>query len=234
MGTAANGRRRWSDDDLIMAVSRSQSMSQCIAALGLSARAAGNRTTVGRRIHALGLSTKHWTYEPGNRGPVHPLATILVEDSTYPTSRLRARLVAAGLMEAKCALCGLREWMGQPIPLEMDHRNGIATDHRLDNLRLLCPNCHAQTPTWRGRKLKKPPRTCVDCGLQVSKAATRCLPCDTRQKKASGARTKIIWPPADELAERVRASSYEAVGRSLGVTGAAVKKRLARDIVEAS
>jgi 5-methylcytosine-specific restriction endonuclease McrA len=49
----------------------------------------------------------------------------------------------------------LIEWLGRPVPIEVDHVNGKNTDHRLENLRLLCPNCHALTPTWRGRKRRR-------------------------------------------------------------------------------
>ena len=50
----------------------------------------------------------------------------------------------------KCECCGLTEWLGQPIALELHHINGITTDNRLDNLVILCPNCHAQTDNYRG------------------------------------------------------------------------------------
>lgn len=85
--------------------------------------------------------------------PVHnklELDAILVEGSTYQTNKLRLRLLEAGLKEHKCEQCGNTEWMGKPIPLELSHKNGINNDHRLENLELLCPNCHAQTEHYRG------------------------------------------------------------------------------------
>jgi len=53
----------------------------------------------------------------------------------------------------KCQNCGISEWHGVEIPLELDHINGDSTNNRVDNLRLLCPNCHSITPTWRGRNI---------------------------------------------------------------------------------
>ena len=54
-----------------------------------------------------------------------------------------------------CEECGLAVWNGRPIPLELDHVNGRYTDNRLENLRILCPNCHAQTPTYRAKNIAR-------------------------------------------------------------------------------
>jgi 5-methylcytosine-specific restriction endonuclease McrA len=84
-----------------------------------------------------------------------PLVDILVEKSTYQSNKLRKRLLADGLKEHKCEVCFNTTWMDKPIPLELDHINSINDDHRLHNLRLLCPNCHAQTDCYRGRNWGK-------------------------------------------------------------------------------
>ncbi len=81
-----------------------------------------------------------------------PLEDILVEDSTYTDlSTLKRRLIEAGLLDPWCAICGIDEWLGRPITLHLDHLNGVRTDHRIDNIRLICPNCHSQTETFAGR-----------------------------------------------------------------------------------
>jgi hypothetical protein len=81
--------------------------------------------------------------------PVMSLDEILVVNSTYTsTATLRRRLIKAGLKEARCESCGISEWQGQPLPLALDHINGVHTDNRLENLRILCPNCHALPDTW--------------------------------------------------------------------------------------
>jgi len=70
----------------------------------------------------------------------------------YPTDKLKKRLVKEGILEYNCSSCGIGdEWNGKPITLQLDHINGVNNDHRLDNLRMLCPNCHSQTDTWCGR-----------------------------------------------------------------------------------
>lgn len=87
------------------------------------------------------------------------LSTILKEDSNYNRSSLRERLISEGIKEYKCECCGLSEWNGKPIPLQLHHINGINNDNRLENLALLCPNCHAQTENFgtkgKGRVIKR-------------------------------------------------------------------------------
>ena len=80
------------------------------------------------------------------------LTDILVEDSKWIfNSTLKQRLINAKYKECKCECCGNIEWMSKPIPLEIHHINGIKQDLRIENLQLLCPNCHAFTDNYRGK-----------------------------------------------------------------------------------
>lgn len=89
----------------------------------------------------------------------HPsckLEDIMVSESTYTNmNRFKERLLQSGLIKNECYCCGLTCWNGKPITLQLDHINGNNRDNRLENLRLLCPNCHSQTSTYCGRKKKK-------------------------------------------------------------------------------
>ena len=84
----------------------------------------------------------------------HELADGLVEHSTYArTSKLKERLIRAGMLANACAVCGISTWQGRPLSLHLDRVNGQRDDNRLTNLRLLCPNCHSQTDTYTGRNI---------------------------------------------------------------------------------
>jgi 5-methylcytosine-specific restriction endonuclease McrA len=91
----------------------------------------------------------------------YTLEEVLVEDSHYVNiARLKKRLVSSGLLSYRCSDCNNDgTWNGKPITLQLDHINGKRSDHRIENLRFLCPNCHAQTETYAGKNSATLPKT---------------------------------------------------------------------------
>jgi hypothetical protein len=73
---------------------------------------------------------------------------IFSKDSTYERKDLKRKIIKENLLPYKCSCCGIFDWLGNPLSLQLDHINGVNNDNRLENLRFLCPNCHTQTPTW--------------------------------------------------------------------------------------
>jgi 5-methylcytosine-specific restriction endonuclease McrA len=82
-----------------------------------------------------------------------PLETLLVERGGSRHT-LKTRLLSEGAIINRCDLCGLREWRGKPLSMHLDHINGVSDDHRFENLRMLCPNCHSQTETYGGKNVR--------------------------------------------------------------------------------
>lgn len=84
-----------------------------------------------------------------NRGPrAKDISEYLIKGSHIKTTHLKNRLIKEGMLKGVCKKCGINQWLGNDITLQLDHINGDNCDNRIENLRLLCPNCHSQTPTF--------------------------------------------------------------------------------------
>lgn len=119
-------------------------MAQLLKQLGLRV-AGGNYANMKRILQKLQVDCSHWKGQAWNKND-------MLKDWSKYTRAVNLKPHIISLRSHKCEGCNLTEWLGRPIPLEIEHVNGNRTDNRLENLKLLCCNCHALTDTWRRRK----------------------------------------------------------------------------------
>lgn len=144
-----------SDEEFTHIIQESISYSEVLRKLDLQTCGGNSTNILKRRIDELNLSIDHFQAqtEAARYSRTIPLKEILVENSTYSNiSRLKIRIVKEGLLKYECSECGnIGEWNNLPLTLQLDHINGVSNDHRIENLRFLCPNCHAQTENYAGK-----------------------------------------------------------------------------------
>lgn len=204
-------------DALSAAVLRSLSYSETLRSLGLSFTG-NNNSSLRKAIAEAGISTAHFrgaevsseALRRGRNTRARPLFSILRFGTRYSSARLRERLWREELLPRVCLHCGQGEvWNGQPLQLQLDHANGNSLDNRLSNLRILCPNCHSQTPTYAGK---------------AATAEKDHTPAAVKQRTMSGTE-KIAWPPKAKLAELVWTKPLIRLADDLGVSDNAIRKR---------
>lgn len=153
---------KFTKEDLELAIKNSLSIAQVCRELGIRP-VGGNYKTLKSKFKIWELDTSHFTGQGWNTGKRFrkfskslTLDQILIEDSPYlSTNSLKKRLLKEGVLQNICSVCSIVDWNGLPLVLQIDHINGVNTDNRIENLRILCPNCHAQTSTYRGKGIVK-------------------------------------------------------------------------------
>ena len=237
----------YTEEEARAAIAASKSWAESLRRLGLCSTGGAWRI-LKKYAEIWKIRTDHFDPEAGRienlRKTQRPLSEVLVANSTYPRKDVKRRLLAEGLREPRCELCGQGEiWQGRPMSMILDHINGVRDDHRLENLRMVCPNCAATLDTHCGRRnrierARRPCRRCERefvpaynkqrycsraCGVRWDRSTTR-----RSQRGLRGVATpdsrKAERPPYEQLMVEIEATSYLAVGRKYGVSDNAVRK----------
>lgn len=151
-----------------------------------------------------------------------PLKEVMIRNSTYSRGCLKRRLIKDRILEEKCSICGIdNNWEGEPLVMVLDHRNGVNNDHRLENLRLLCPNCNSQTPTFSGKQ-KSQNYYCNICGKKITKYSKtgKCIKCVGIESR------KVKRPLRDTLEKEVKKLGYVGTGKKYKVSDNTIRKWL--------
>lgn len=234
---------RFTEDAAREAIARPKSWTEALRRLDYCPTG-GNPATLKKYAAMWGIGTDHFDPYAGVmeaiRKPRRSLEEILVEHSTFSRSNLKQRLYEAGLKQPCCEMCGQGEtWRGRHMSMILDHTNGVRNDNRLENLRMLCPNCAATLDTHCGRAKETPPplRNCARCGemfrAKYRKQRFCSRHCGMRRERGpircgrgvpKPKSRKAERPPYERLLEEIEATSYLAVGRKYGVSDNAVRK----------
>jgi hypothetical protein len=230
---------RYSEAAARTAVAASLSYAETLRRLDLCSTG-GNGRTLRLWIDRWSIATDHFDSRAAQRAALRrrpqPLEEIMVEGSTYSRNHLKNRLYREGLKPRLCEVCGQGElWRGRPMGLVLDHINGIRDDHRLENLRIVCPNCAATLDTHCGRKnrLDVTDRACLRCGQPFTPRSTHQQYCSRECGRRAPRPSKGVpnlglrraaRPPHDQLLREIAATSYSAVGRRYGVSDNAIRK----------
>lgn len=253
--------RTWTDEQFINAIKNNFSVAGVLRDIGLKVTGA-NYKTVKITIKRLNLNTQHFTGMGHLKGKSHNwgnkklINEYLVKDFTGSSSKLKLRLIKEGILDNICSICGINNWNNKPITLQLDHINGDNTDNRIENLRILCPNCHTQTETWGSKNKKRKSHDpkkhkCITCNTIINdRRSIKCRDCrnlyraglkkelnkcvcgivikNTSKtcKKCRIQQKKIIWPSYEELLIMTNKLGFVESGRRLGVSDNAIRKHI--------
>lgn len=251
-------KKRYTYDDVINAVENSKSIANVLRLVGLKDKG-GNYRTMKKFISDNNIDITHFTGQGHNVGEnyirineIIPIEYYLVDGLMYSSPRLKQRLINEGIKEHKCENCNLDMWLGKKIPLELHHIDGNHFNNQLDNIQILCPNCHADTPNYRGnnRSDKTTPKIMREMYPELFEKKERFIKvvkvnqesvkedkfCECGKKIDKRSKTcevcyqlknrKVGRPEKETLLKDVETLGYSATGRKYGVSDNAIRKWL--------
>jgi hypothetical protein len=232
----------WNNIELIIdVIKKSNNKTEVLESIGLPING-GNYNTLTSFINDQNVDISHFQIKKSSKTKklivYKNIHDVLIENSPYKsTNHLKDRLYKELIKERKCELCGQDEmWLGNKMALILDHINGINNDNRLENLRIVCPNCNATLETHcKGDRTNTFDKYDIcECGDKKRKYSKKCVRCYNSSRKktklkrsfleAMEDRRLVERPPYRQLIDEINELGYSATGRKYGVSDNSIRK----------
>lgn len=211
----------WNISKITNAVKESINFTEVLDKLGVSIHG-NNYKTLRNILDTNNIDYSHFTGRAREAANTYiEAAKYLNTDKKIKTSKLKNKLIKENIIENKCDVCGLTTWLNKPIVLQLHHIDGNPSNNSLENLQLLCPNCHSQTDNYCGSaNTDKTKYYCVECGAEITKRATYCSMCARKHTR------KVVDRPTKEqlIQDYLELKSFVQLGRKYGITDNAIRK----------
>lgn len=211
----------WNIDKIREIVQVSINLSEVLEKLKIP-RQGNNCKTLKKILDSNNIDYSHFTgrarhYKQGKISNIEDYLNNKVKVSSHLLKRM---LFKEGYKSNKCEICGTCEWNGSPLNCQLHHINGNHSDNRLENLQILCPNCHSQTDNYCGSAniSKKKVKYCPDCGKEITITATRCTTCSFKNRR------KVERPPKEILLKEKEFMNFCEMGKKYGVSDNTIRK----------
>lgn len=210
----------WNLEKIKEAVKESINFTEVLDKIGIP-RQGNNSKTLRNILDNNNIDYSHFTGRARSYNTNYISATEYLDNiKSIKSSKLKQKLLKEKLIENKCAICGLTEWLEKPITLQLHHIDGNSNNNNISNLQLLCPNCHSQTDNFCGKANSNPTKYyCKECGREITRKATYCPVCAAKHNR------KVERPSLEQLVKDYKVlKSYRKLGEKYGICDHSVKK----------